>query len=30
MVTCETRVTDASGEHVVTATSSLVVAGEAA
>lgn len=30
MVTCETRVTDAAGEHVVTATSSLVVAGEAA
>ncbi|WP_092916424.1 FAS1-like dehydratase domain-containing protein [Agrococcus baldri] len=30
MVTCETEVTDASGAHVVTATSSLVVAGEAA
>ena len=30
MVTCETEVTDAAGAHVVTATSSLVVAGEAA
>ncbi|WP_405219675.1 MaoC family dehydratase N-terminal domain-containing protein [Agrococcus sp. Ld7] len=29
MVTCETEVTDAAGSHVVTATSSLVVAGEA-
>ena len=29
MVTCETQVTDAAGSQVVTATSSLVVAGEA-
>jgi len=30
MVTCETEVSDAAGSHVVTATSSLVIAGEAA